>query len=66
MKTNHETPCAAVPAADIGGFRFYKDQRGIVTARCERYWLGFVVRSENAARMRDLMRDHLSRSHGNR
>ena len=61
-----EIRCDAVAAADVRGFAFYKDQqRNTVTARCERCHLGFVIRSENTERMKELMRDHLARSHGN-
>jgi hypothetical protein len=40
---NHETICNPIPAADVPGFQFYRDQNGRTIARCVVCRVGFVV-----------------------
>jgi hypothetical protein len=60
----YEIPCNPVPAAEVNGFRFGKDQEGVVVARCVFCKVGFVVTDENAAETRHAMIRHLETIHG--
>jgi hypothetical protein len=43
---NYGVPCDPIPAADVEGFRFYRDQNGDVVARCVLCSVGFAIREE--------------------
>ena len=45
---NYGVPCDPIPAADVEGFRFYRDQNGDVVARCLLCSVGFAIREDNA------------------
>jgi len=53
-----------IPAADVGGFTFHRDQRGAIIARCVVCRIGFVITSETAETGRANMITHLDAVHG--
>jgi hypothetical protein len=53
---------ALILFADVGGFVLLKE-RGLDVARCQRCWLGFVIRDTNKARMIEMMHTHKEVSH---
>ena len=55
---NHEVLCNPIPAPDVPGFRFTRNQNGVILARCTTCRIGFVVREENAERVRLAMGAH--------
>ena len=61
---NHEVLCDPIPAADVPGFRFTRNQNGVIVARCTTCLIGFVVREENAERVRFAMGAHQDWEHG--
>ena len=61
---NYGELCDPIPAADVDGFRFYRDQNGDVVARCVRCRVGFTVRNETAEAVRPRMVMHLESAHG--
>ena len=66
MARNHEVHCDPIPAADVAGFRFTRNQNGVIVARCSACKIGFVMREENAERARDAMSAHQDLMHGSR
>ena len=64
MVRNHEVHCNPIPAADVPGFRFTRNQNGVIVARCTACRIGFVVREENAERVRFAMGAHQEWVHG--
>jgi hypothetical protein len=64
MTMNVHVPCNPVPAAEVDGFQFGRDQDGTVVARCIICKVGFVVTDENAAETRHAMIRHLETVHG--
>jgi hypothetical protein len=54
----------AIPAADVDGFTFHRDQRGAIIARCVVCRIGFVITSETAETGRANMITHLDAVHG--
>ena len=61
---NHEVPCNPIPAADVPGFRFTRNQNGVIVARCTTCHIGFVVREANAESARFAMGAHQDGEHG--
>ena len=61
---NHEVLCNPIPAADVPGFWFTRNQNGVILARCTTCRIGFVVREENAERVRLAMGAHQDWVHG--
>ena len=61
-----ETICNPIPAADIDGFTFHRDEHGAIIARCVMCKVGFVVTSETAEAVRANMITHLDAVHGAR
>ncbi len=55
---NQEVPCNPIPGADITGFRFTRNQNGVIVARCMTCHIGFVVREANAEMARFTMSAH--------
>jgi hypothetical protein len=64
MVRNHEVLCNPIPAANVPGFRFTRNQNGVIVARCTTCGIGFVVRKENAERVRFALGAHLDWVHG--
>ncbi len=64
MLRNHEVFCDPIPAADVPGFRFTRNQNGVIVARCTTCAIGFVVRKESAERMRFVLGAHQDWEHG--
>ena len=62
----NEPPADPIPAADVDGFTFHRDQHGAIVARCVMCKVGFVVRSETAEAVRANMIAHLDAVHGAR
>jgi len=65
---NHEVPYNPIPALDAPGFRFTRNQNGVIIARCTTCHIGFVVGEASAERARfatsahqDLHGSHLRR-----
>jgi len=61
---NHEVLCNPIPAADVPGFRFTGNQNGVIVARCTMCGIGFVVRKDDAERVRFAMGAHQDWVHG--
>jgi hypothetical protein len=59
-----ETICNPIPAADVDGFTFHRDDHGAIMARCVMCKVGFVVTSETAEAVRANMIRHLDAVHG--
>ena len=55
---NHEVLCNPIPATDVPGFRFTRNQNGVIVARCTTCRIGFVVCEEDAERVRFAMGAH--------
>ena len=64
MVRNHEVLCNPIPAADVPGFRFTRNQNGVIVARCTRCAIGFVVRKDSADGVRVAMGAHQDWEHG--
>ena len=64
MVRNDEVHCNPIPAADVPGFRFTRNQNGVIVARCVWCRIGFVVIEETAERARYAMGVHLQYAHG--
>jgi hypothetical protein len=64
MVRTHEVLCNPIPAADVPGFRFTRNQNGVIVARCTTCGIGFVVRKESAERVRSAMGAHRDWEHG--
>jgi hypothetical protein len=60
-----ETICNPIPAADVDGFMFHRDEHGAIFARCVMCRVGFVA-SETAEAVRANMISHLDTVHGAR
>ena len=62
---NYETPCNPPPGvANVPGYRFYRDTRGALIARCAVCRVGFVVTDDNAKAVKHAMRVHMDWLHG--
>jgi hypothetical protein len=64
MARNYEVFCDPIPAADVRGFRFTRNQNGVIVARCTRCAIGFVVRKDSADGVRVAMGAHQDWEHG--
>jgi hypothetical protein len=60
---NYEVRCHPIPAANIPGFQFYRDQYGTMIARCLHSRVGFTVREDNAGAVKWAMIVHLQYVH---
>ena len=49
---NDETICNPVPGAEVDGFNFFRDQNGMIVARCCWCMIGFDVTAKNVATIR--------------
>ena len=61
---NYETTCEPVPGAEVDGFNFFRDQNGMIVARCCWCMIGFDVTAKNVATIRPMMIIHLELVHG--
>jgi len=55
---NHEVPYNPIPALDAPGFRFTRNQNGVIIARCTTCHIGLVVGEASAERARFAMSAH--------
>ena len=60
---NLEFFCNPIPAADVPGFRFTRNQNGVIVARCMTCRIGFVIFEKDAASARSVMGAHHDWAH---
>jgi len=64
MSRNYEIVCDPPPSVEaLEGYQFYRDQNGVVVARCVLRRAGFVVREDSALAVKNSMIVHLAGVH---